>query len=102
MKRVYLLLTILGLVVPYYFFITFLLEFGLDFELFFQQLFATPISTFFAVDLIITAIVFLYYSRNESKRLGVGNWRVYLVTTLLVGPSFSFPLFQYVRQKKIE
>ena len=99
MGRVYLLLAALGLLVPYYFFMSFLLEFGLDFELFFQQLFATPISIFFAVDLIITAIVFLFFSLNESRRVGIANWWVYLISTLLVGPSFSFPLFLYFRER---
>ena len=93
MKRVYLILAIIGFVVPYYFFVSFLLEYGLDLGELFDQLLVNDISTFFVADLIITAIVFLIFSYQESKRRQMGNWLVYLVTTLLVGPSFSFPLF---------
>lgn len=57
MKRIYLILAILGLVFPNYFFISFLIKNGPNGPLIFQQLLATPISTFFAVDLILTAKV---------------------------------------------
>ena len=101
MRRVYLFLAIAGFVVPYYFFLSFLLANGLDLQLFFDQLFATDISTFFAVDLIITAIVFLAFSFQESKRLQMGYWWGYAAATLLVGPSFALPLFLYFREGRI-
>lgn len=68
MKRLYLVLAILGFVLPHYFFVGFLIENGLDLPLLFDQLFANQISTFFAVDLIITAIVFLLFSYREAQR----------------------------------
>ena len=101
MKRLYLFLAIAGFVLPYYFFVSFLLSYGLDLGALIGQLFASPISTFFAVDLIITALVFLGFSYAESKRVGIGNWWVYLASTLVIGPSFSFPLFLYVREGRI-
>ena len=58
MKRLYLILAIAGFILPYYFLISFLALHGLNFSLLIEQLLATPISTFFAVDLMITAIVF--------------------------------------------
>ena len=57
-KRFYLLLAIAGLIVPYYFLILFVSSHGLDVKLLIDELFANHISTFFAWDLIITAIVF--------------------------------------------
>jgi hypothetical protein len=100
-RNLYLVLALAGFVLPYYFFLSFLLSYGLDLSALIGQLFASPISTFFAVDLIITAVVFLIFSYSESKRLGMGNWWVYLASTLLIGPSFSLPLFLCVREGKI-
>jgi hypothetical protein len=100
-KRLYLVLAIAGFVLPYYCFVSFLLSYGLDLGALIGQLFASPISTFFAVDLIITAVVLLTYSYTESERLGMRNWWVYLASTLLIGPSFSLPLFLYVHEGKI-
>ena len=102
MRRLYLLLAVIGLVLPYYFFVSFLTENGLNPRLFFGQLFASNISSFFAVDVIITAIVFLAFSYRESQKRGMANWWVYVVATLAVGPSFACPLFLYFRESRHE
>lgn len=98
MKRLYLVLAILGFVLPYYFFVAFLIENGLDLPLLFDQLFANQISTFFAIDLIITAILFLSFSYRAAQRAQMRNWWVYAVATLFVNPPFAFPLLLYVRE----
>lgn len=101
-KILYLLLAIAGFALPYCFFVSFLVRNGLDLVLLVNQLFANDISTFFAVDLLITAIVFLAFMYRESQRHGMKNWWVYIVATLLVGPSFAFPLFLYFRESHLE
>ena len=102
MRKLYLLLAVIGFVLPYYFFVSFLIENGLDLQLLFSQLFANDISTFFAVDLIITAIVFLVFLYAEAPRYQMQNWWLFLVATLAVGPSFAFPLFLYFREGRTE
>ena len=101
MKRVYLILAIAGFILPYYFFISFVAANGLNLSLLVKQLFSTPISTFFAVDLIITAMVFWVFSYQEARRLQMSRWRMYFVATLLVGPSFALPLFLYFRETRL-
>ena len=66
-----------------------------------SQLFANKMATFFVVDLLITAMVFRIFSYWEVQRYKMGLWWVYLLATLLVGLSFSFPLFLYIRYDKI-
>jgi hypothetical protein len=102
MKRLYLLLAVTGFVLPYYFFVSFLIANGLNLQLFLSQLFANNISSFFAVDLIISAIVFWVFLCREARRYQMGNWWVYIVTTLIIGPSFALPLFLYLRESRIE
>ena len=101
MKRLYLIVAAVGLVLPYYFFVSFLLAHGFDLRLLVERLFANRISTFFAVDLLITAVVFLVFSRDESQRLGIGHWWIFFLSTLWVGPSFAFPLFLYFRAQRL-
>lgn len=98
LNRLYLVLAATGFVLPYYFFVSFLVENGPDLPLLFEQLLANDISTFFAVDLVITAIVFLVFSFREAQRRGMGRRWLYVIATLAVGPSFAFPLFLYVRE----
>jgi hypothetical protein len=101
MKRPYLILAVAGFVVPYYFLISFLAVNGLNLTLLVEQLFGTPISTFFAVDLIITAVVFWVFVYQETRRLQMSRWWVYVVATLLIGPSFALPLFLYFREMRL-
>lgn len=101
-KRVYLILAVAGFVVPYYYFVSFLVANGLDFRLFFQQLFATPISSFFAVDLLLSCVVFAFYLHQEAARYAISKRWLYLVVLLTVGLSCALPLFLYVRESRIE
>jgi hypothetical protein len=102
MKKVYLLLAIPGFILPYYFFILFLIDNGLNLTLIISQLFANNISTFFAVDLIITAIALMIFVFIEAKRYQMRNSWVYIISTLLVGPSFALPLFLYFWEGRFE
>jgi len=102
MKKLYLLLAIVGWVLPYYFSVAFLFENGLDLGLLLDQLFANDISTFFAVDLVITAIVFLAFLYCETSHWQMANRWVYVVATLAAGPSFSLPLFLYFRESRMQ
>ena len=54
------------------------------------------------MDLIITAIVFWVFLYREVRRYGMGNWWVFVVATLVVGPSFALLLFLYFREPRIE
>ena len=100
-KTAYLILAILGFLLPYYFFISFLVAHGLDLRLFLQQLFGTPISSFFAADLLISSVVFVRYLGQEATRHSIGNRGLYIVVLLTVGLSCALPLFLYARDSKI-
>jgi hypothetical protein len=101
MRTLYLVLAGIGFGVPYYFFVSFLVQNGLDLPLLLDQLFANNISTFFSVDLIVTAVVLIIFVLKEAPRSGIRNRWVYILATLLVGPSFSLPLFLSVREPRI-
>jgi hypothetical protein len=102
MKGLYLLLAVVGFIAPYYFFIQFLATDGLNLQLLVNQLFASPISTFFAADLLITAIVFWVFLYREAQRYVIARWWWFVVATLMIGPSFALPLFLYVREGRRE
>jgi hypothetical protein len=95
----YLLFAILGTILPYYFLISFLVHYGLNFELIGQQLFASELGAFFVMDVLITAIVLWTFVFTEGHRLGMKYLWAYVLATLFVGVSFAFPLFLYYREK---
>ncbi len=98
LKRLYLLGAILGTVLPYAFFVPFVLEHGLDVGLLLSQLFANRISAFFGVDVIVTSVVLWLFVFSEGPRRGMKHLWVYVVCNLLVGVSLALPLFLYMRQ----
>jgi hypothetical protein len=71
MRRLYLLIAVLGAVLPYYFFVPFLQEHGLDMGLFMSQLFQTRIGAFFTMDVIVSSLALWIFIFSEGRRLGM-------------------------------
>ena len=100
MKTRYLVLFVLGVVLPYWQFVPWLLAHGMDIGLFFSQLFVNRISSFFAFDVIISAIVLLAWIGDERGQHGVRHAWLAVVATVLIGVSAGLPLFLYLRQER--
>lgn len=101
-KHLYLIFAVIGFVGPYSFLISFLTAHGADGKAFVQQLFGTKISSLFAVDVLVSSVVFLRYLRQEATRYSIGYAWLYVVALLTVGLSFALPLFLYVRESHLE
>jgi len=69
---------------------------------FFRELFANRISAFFAMDVIVSAIVLLWFIQSEGRRLRVGLLWLPTVGTLVVGVSFGLPLFLFLRKVTLD
>ena len=102
MKYVYLILCIFGIILPYSQLIPILLENNLSLQSIFDQLFVNRVSTLFAFDLFVTAIVFLLFAFSETKKMKISYLWLVIVATFLVGASLGFPLFLYLRELNIE
>ena len=101
-RHFYLVCCVFGLLLPYSQLVPWLLEHGLNITLFCRELFANRISAFFAVDVIVSAIVLIWFIQSEGKRLRVGLLWLPTVGTLVVGVSFGFPLFLFLRQVMLD
>jgi Protein of unknown function DUF2834 len=101
-RHFYLICCVLGLLLPYFQLVPWLLEHGLHVTLFVRQLFANRISAFFGMDVIVSAIVLLWFIQSEGKRLRVGLLWLPTLGTLVVGVSFGFPLFLFLRQMTLD
>ena len=101
-RHFYLVCCVLGLVLPYSQFMPWLLEHGLNVTLFFRELFANRISAFFAMDVIVSAIVLIWFIQSEGKRLRVRLLWLPTIGTLVAGVSFGFPLFLFLRQMALD
>ncbi len=94
-KTIYLLLCVAGAVAPLSQFIPWVGEHGFDMRLFVEQLFANRISSFFAMDVIVSALVLI--SWIHARRVPYG-WLA-ILGTLTVGVSFGLPLHLYLQER---
>ena len=101
-KVIYFALCIAGTILPLWQFIPFLREHGLDPSLFFQQLFASPVSGFFGMDVIVSSLTLWVFVYSEGTRLKMQHLWIYVVCNLLVGVSLGLPLFLLMRQAKLD
>jgi hypothetical protein len=99
-RRLYLLLCVLGTVLPLSQFVPWLLAQPLDAGLvsrFFAELFATRIGGFFAFDVIISALALFTFIWFDTRARRVDAAWTAVVATLTVGVSLGLPLFLYLR-----
>src|ERR671924_333068 len=101
-KHLYLALCAVGTLLPYSQFVPFLREHGLDVRLFVEQLFATRVSAFFALDVIVSSVVLWSFVFVEGPRRGVKRLWMPIAASLLVGVSLALPLFLYLRETHAE
>lgn len=97
MRKTWILIAVLGTVVPFYYLVPFFMEHGANTSLFVELLFANSISRFFAVDLIISSMAFLLWSFFDSRKNNVTGWWMVLVANFLVGLSLALPLYFFKR-----
>jgi len=101
-KTLYLALCVVGAVLPYSLFIPFLLENGLDLRLIVEQMCSNRISGSFALDVIVSSIVFWVFVVVEGRQAGLRNLWAPIAANVVVGLSLGLPLFLYLRERRIE
>jgi Terpene cyclase DEP1 len=103
LRYLYLGFALLGLILPYSQFVPWIMEHhALDMSIFLRDLFANRISAFFAMDVIVSAIMLLIFIKAEGRRANLKLIWLPFVGTLLVGVSFGLPLFLYLRQLQLD
>jgi membrane associated rhomboid family serine protease len=103
MKPLYLLLTVVGSIVPWFW----LLQDPTAIvspTLFLQRVFANNVAAADISDLLISAIAFFCFATIELKRLGSSRLEIllYVGLTFGVGVSCGLPLFLYRREQLLE
>jgi hypothetical protein len=101
-KHAYAGLGVVGTILPLWQFIPFVRDHGLAFDLFFQQLFSTPVGGFFGMDVIVSSLVLWVLVFIEGRRAGVRHLWVPVAANLAVGVSAGLPLFLYMREVRLE
>jgi Terpene cyclase DEP1 len=103
LKSIYLVFCVLGFLLPYSQFVPWVVtQHGVPMGLFLRELFASRIGGFFGMDVLVSAVVLIFFLRREGKRLGVRHLWLPVAGTLTVGVSLGLPLFLYLREDTLE
>lgn len=101
-KAIYLVLCFVGLLLPYWQFVPWVRQHGLNLALFIRELFANRISAFFGMDVLVSAVVLIVFMRIESARNKISARWLPILAVLTVGVSLGLPLFLYLRELSLE
>lgn len=99
MMYLYLILAILGGVVPYLFFFQFFGSFGLDLPEFISALFVNGAAGGFSADLLITSLVFWIYIFQQQRNNDGPQPVLFIAMNLLIGLSCALPAYLFVRER---
>ena len=102
MQWIYLIIAILGAVLPLSQLLPFLTTYGFDLPRLFRQLFQNHVSAFFGLDVIVSSLALWVFVFSEGTRRGMRNLWVYVLCNLAVGVSLALPLFLFFRQRKLQ
>jgi hypothetical protein len=98
LRYIYLVLCVVGVLLPYWQFVPWFLDHGLDISLLVQQLFANRIGAFFGLAVVVSSVVLWIFIFAEGMRR---LW-IPVIGSLLVGVSLGLPLFLYMRQLHVD
>jgi hypothetical protein len=102
LRHIYLLLCILGVVLPYWEFVPWVASHRVSLSLFVRELFSTRVGAFFGMDVLVSAIALVVFASVEGRSLQIRSRWLVIVAILLVGVSLALPLFLYLRQRHVD
>ena len=100
MRWAYLILALIGTVLPYSQLMPWLLVHGLDLPLMLKELFSSSVSAFFGLDVLISAVVLIGFIRREGAAQKIPMLWLPIGATCLIGVSCGLPLFLYLRETR--
>jgi hypothetical protein len=101
MRLLYLVLALVGAVVPYSLFVPWLAENGLNPPLLVTELFSTRMGAFFGLDVLVSAVVLVAFIRREGAVCRMARLWLPVAATCLIGVSCGLPLFLYLRERRL-
>lgn len=102
MKTAYLVLAVLGGILPYLFFFPFFQLEGIDLSLFVESLFVNGPAGGFSSDLLFTSFVFWLYMSVQVQESNGPKPYLFIFINLVIGLSCALPAYLYVVKRRGE
>ena len=99
LKTIYLILCVVGTVLPLWEFTPWALGNGLNIRLFIEQMFPNRVAGTFSIDVLISSVVLWVFVLTEGPRARVPHLWAPLLANIVAGVSSGLPLFLYLRER---
>ncbi|MDC0598291.1 DUF2834 domain-containing protein [Gammaproteobacteria bacterium] len=99
MKKLYLLLTIVGAIVPYFFFYQFASSEGLSLSAFVAAVFVNGAASGFSADLLLSSFIFWIFMFQQLRKHNNPKPYLFIFLNLTIGLSCALPAYLYAREK---
>ena len=97
---IYLILCLAGIVLPLAQLVPWIANHGIDLIQLMEEAASTRIGAFAWIDVIISAIVLIFFIQSESSRQKIKNIWLPIAGTCLIGVSCGLPLFLLMRERQ--
>lgn len=97
-KIIYVLLSLIGAILPSYYMVPFIKEHSFDYQLFIDQMFINNVSSFLSVNvLVVTGVLIVFIILEYIKHQVKFSW-IAILGTCLFGVSFGLPFFLFLKE----
>lgn len=97
-KIIYVLLSLIGAILPCYYMVPFIKEHSFDYQLFIDQMFINQVSSFLSVNLLVATGVLIVFVILEYIKYQVKFSWIAILGTCLFGVSFGLPFFLFLKE----
>ncbi len=98
MKKLYLLLAIVGAIVPYFFFFQFFQAEGVSIAAFISALFVNGAAGGFSADLLLASFIFWVFMFRQFKESNGPKPYLFIVLNLTIGLCCALPAYLYANE----
>jgi len=99
MKKLYLVLAIVGAIIPFAFFIPFFQQNGIHLPSFVSALFSNGAAGGFTADLLISSFVFWLYMFQRQREVEGPKPNLFILLNLTIGLSCALPAYLYANER---
>jgi hypothetical protein len=100
MKTLYLILAVVGGVIPYIFLIQWLLTEGIHPGRFIAALFVNPAAACFTLDALLSSVVFWIFIIHQRRRQKGPHPVLFIVINFVIGLCCALATYLYVRERR--
>lgn len=98
-KKIYLMLIIIGAILPYTQFVPWSMANGLDLAKMGSEMFANQIASGIAIDALTAAFILFVFIGLEQKRRPVKYFYLPIIATFVFGLACALPMYLYLREE---